>query len=98
MTCAGRPGAPAESLSVYCIRGFPILFVLGFFLVFVGILVMMLAALLSSVGQVSGGGFIFIGPFPIGFGFSPYSPIILALAVILTVVALILFWVSARRR
>jgi len=72
------------------------LFLLGFILMFVGIVVMMIAAVFF--GMPAGAGvLVFIPPLPpIGFGAGPYAFLAMLLAVVLAI-GLILF-VMLRRR
>ena len=46
------------------------LLLIGIGLMFLGMFVTILAAVLSGSGKVEGGGIVFIGPFPIGFASS----------------------------
>ncbi len=69
------------------------LYTLGFTLVFLGILVIIIAVVLSSIsttkqkGKVRGGGAVIIGPIPIVFGTDEESlKTVLILAIILTVI------------
>ncbi len=70
--------------------------VLGFVLIFVGIIVFVVAALLSG-GSGSVGGVVFIGPIPIVFGAGPDSNWLIIISIILAVVTLGLFLVYTRR-
>lgn len=70
--------------------------VLGFVLIFVGIIVFVVATILSgSLGSV--GGVVFIGPIPIVFGAGPDSNWLIIISIILAVVTLGLFLVYTRR-
>ncbi len=73
------------------------LFLLGFLLVFVGVIVLIVAAVLQG-GQanVSGVVVIFVGPIPIVFGVGPYAPFLLVLAVILTIIGFVVFFLMRR--
>lgn len=73
------------------------LFLLGFLLVFVGVIVLIVAAVLQG-GQanVSGVVVIFVGPIPIVFGAGPYAPFLLVLAIILTIIGFVLFLLMRR--
>jgi len=72
------------------------LFLLGFILMFVGMIVMVIAAVFFGV-PASGGVFVFIPPLPpIGFGAGPYAFLAMLLVVALAI-GLILFVVLRRR-
>jgi len=73
------------------------LFIIGFFVIFVGIMLIMIASLLSPGSNVSGGGVFLIGPIPIVFGYGQYSAWMIAFAVILTIVAAVFFFLSWKR-
>jgi uncharacterized membrane protein len=73
-----------------------ILFLLAFAAIFIGVLLIALGSI-SNLGNVSGGAIILIGPFPIVLAGGPYSFELVELAVILTIVAVILFLVVRRR-
>ena len=72
------------------------LFITGFFLVLVGIAVIVVASLLSG-GSVSGGVVIFIGPFPIVFGAGPGATWLVLIGIVLAALSVILF-VAMRRK
>lgn len=75
------------------------LFLIGFFVTFVGMLLMLLSSLLYLPNLVSGGIIVFIGPIPIpiGLGFGPYGTIlILSSTIVITIIAL--FIVLKRRK
>lgn len=67
------------------------LFLIGFALTFIGILVVAIASLFRGGGSVSGGLIIFVGPIPIILGAGPYSFFAIILAVILTVIGFVVF-------
>ena len=71
-------------------------FVLGFSLIFMGVIIFVVAALLSG-GSGSVGGVVFIGPIPIVFGAGPDSNWLIIISIILAVVTLGLFLVYTRR-
>jgi len=82
------------------VKGVPLafkVFMIGFFVIFVGIMLVMVASLLFPGSNVSGGGIFLIGPIPIVFGYGQYSVWIIAFAVILTIVAVVFFFLSWRR-
>jgi len=70
---------------------FPVkLFFLSFIVIFVGMLLLMAAAILSG-GSTSFGGVVFIGPIPIIIGSGPYFPLAIIIAIILMVLSILLF-------
>lgn len=98
VSCVGQALRPVEGSWGLRMDGFSKLFLVGFAVIFVGMLLMMMAFLLSGVEGVSGGGIILIGPIPIGFGFGPHSLLILVLALALTAVSVLLYWMATRGR
>jgi len=68
------------------------LFFLGFFLMFVGIVVLIVAAALQGNTSVSIGSVVFVGPIPIILGAGPYSFFAVLLAAILTIVGFVVFF------
>lgn len=70
--------------------------VLGFLLVFIGVIVLVVAAVLSG-GSGSVGGVVFIGPIPIVFGAGPDSNWLILISIILAVVTLVFFLIYTRR-
>jgi len=68
------------------------LFFLGFFLMFVGIVVLIVAAALQGDASASGALIIFIGPIPIVLGAGPHAFLALLFAVILTIVGFVVFF------
>jgi uncharacterized membrane protein len=71
--------------------------ILGFVLVFVGIIVVLVAAVLYGGGSASFGGVIFIGPFPIVIGAGPDTTLMVLFGIILAVLSVIMFLVMSRR-
>ena len=69
--------------------------VLGFLLVFAGIIVLVVATSLFGSGSV--GGVILIGPVPIIFGSGPETFWLVLIGVIVTVLCVVLFLVISRR-
>jgi len=67
------------------------LFFLGLLLMFVGIVVLIVAAGLQGGISVSGGSVIFVGPIPIVLGAGPYSFFAIVLAVVLTIIGFVVF-------
>jgi uncharacterized membrane protein len=73
------------------------LFLFGFFLIFAGVIVLVVSALLGGDGTVSTGTLIFVGPIPIILGSGPYSFWAIVLAAALTLVGfLVFFWIRRR--
>jgi uncharacterized membrane protein len=70
--------------------------VLGFLLIFAGIIIFIITAMFSG-GSGSVGGVVFIGPIPIVFGAGPNSNWLIIISIILAVVMLGLFLVYNRR-
>jgi uncharacterized membrane protein len=84
-----------EGITVYS-RLFLFL-VLGFVLVFVGIIVILVAAVLYGGGSASVGAVIFIGPFPIVIGAGPDVTLIVLFSIILVVLSVVVFLVMNRK-
>jgi uncharacterized membrane protein len=78
-------------------RGILVLFIMGIFIIFLGVAVLITAAMLSGSGSASFGGFIFIGPIPIIIGAGPEAPWLTAMAVILTIIGIVVFLIMRRR-
>jgi len=72
------------------------LFLLGFLLIFVGMIFVMIAAVLFGA-PATFGGIIFVGPIPIVLGAGPHSFWAIVLAVALTILGVILFLVLRKR-
>lgn len=77
-------------------KNFLLLFMVGVFLVFTGIIVLLIAALLSG-GQVNFGAIIFIGPFPIVVGAGREAVWMILLAVFITILSIIMFIILRRK-
>ena len=71
--------------------------IVGFLTVFVGVLILVVAAVLSG-GSVDVGGVIFIWFIPIVFGAGPHAAYIILFALILAVLSIIIFFISYRKR
>ena len=76
---------------------FFLLFIIGFFLILIGIIILMVAAVLSD-GSANFGAFIFIGPFPLVVGAGPEVPWMILFAIIVAVLSVIMFLVLRRER
>jgi uncharacterized membrane protein len=68
----------------------------GFAIIFVGVVLIVIAALLNS-NSGSVGGVIFIGPFPIVFGIGPDAIWLIAISIIIAIMMLVLFYIWRRR-
>ena len=69
--------------------------VVGFLLVFVGIIVLVVTSVLNG-GSASVGGVVFIGPIPIVFGAGPDANWLILISIIVAVVSLLLFFLYRR--
>ena len=74
-----------------------LLLITGFVLVFVGIVVVLIAAVLFSGGSASAGAVVFIGPFPIVIGAGSDVTWIVLFSIILAVLSIVMFLVLNRR-
>ena len=72
-----------------------ILFIIGFFIIFAGIIILIIAAVLSN-GSANFGAVIFIGPFPIVVGAGPEATWMVLFAVILAILSIIAFVILRR--
>jgi uncharacterized membrane protein len=72
------------------------LFILGFSMTLVGLLII-IAAIVSQGGSTSFGGIIFIGPMPIVFGSGPGAQWLILFALILAVLSVVTFLILRRR-
>ena len=76
---------------------FFLLLILGFILVFIGIIVVLVSAVLYGGGSANFGAVIFIGPIPIVIGAGSDVTLIILLSVILAVLSVVVFVVMKRR-
>jgi len=74
------------------------LFLLGFFLMFAGVVVLIVATVLQGNANVNGGLIIFIGPIPIILGAGPHAFLTILLAIVLTIVGFIVFFWMRRTK
>ncbi|MEM2676942.1 MAG: DUF131 domain-containing protein [Candidatus Bathyarchaeia archaeon] len=74
------------------------LFFVGFLTILLGIILLIVAALLSGTGNASFGGVLFIWFFPIVFGAGPEAHWLILFAIILAVLGVILFIASRRSK
>ncbi|MGC8998046.1 MAG: TIGR00304 family membrane protein [Candidatus Bathyarchaeia archaeon] len=80
------------------IKRYIMLFFIGFFIILVGVIITVAAALLFGEGTASLGGFILIGPFPIVFGAGPGATWLALFAIILGILSLTLLLILWRRK
>ena len=73
------------------------IFFASFALVLIGMVVMMIASFTQGQGQTSGGAVILIGPIPIILGSGPESTWLIVLAVVITIIALVIFLLTRRK-
>ena len=74
---------------------FLLLFIMGFFMILVGIIILVVATAVHS-GSANFGALILIGPFPIVVGFGPEATWVVLLAIILAVLSILIFLVLRR--
>jgi uncharacterized membrane protein/ribosomal protein L37AE/L43A len=96
-TCEPSARAGAPEFTSASPMGLSWIFIVSFALVFIGMVVMMIASFTQSRGQTSGGVVILIGPIPIILGSGPESTWLIALAAIITVIALGVFLLARRK-
>lgn len=73
------------------------MFLLGFLLMFFGLIVFIIAAFLRGDATLSGGAVIVVGPIPLILGAGPYAIFAVLLATILTIISLIVFFWLRRK-
>ncbi|MGQ9551675.1 MAG: TIGR00304 family membrane protein [Candidatus Bathycorpusculaceae bacterium] len=78
-------------------RNFLALFILGFFILFVGVIILMAAAIIYGGGSANFGAVIFIGPFPIVIGAGPQATWMVLFGIILAVLSVLMFVIMRRR-
>ncbi|MEM2972476.1 MAG: DUF131 domain-containing protein [Candidatus Bathyarchaeia archaeon] len=69
---------------------FLMLFIIGIFIIFVGIITLIIAAVISGEGSANFGGVIFIWFIPIVFGAGPESQWMVLFAVILAILSIVM--------
>jgi len=74
---------------------FLMLFIIGFFMIFAGVIILVIAVVLSG-GSANFGAIVFIGWFPIVIGIGPETTWIMLFAIILAVLRIIIFLISRR--
>lgn len=77
-------------------RTFLILFIIGFFIIFLGIITLIIASLVYGEGA-NFGGIIFIWFIPIVFGVGPESKWIVLFALILAILGMVMFLIMRRK-
>jgi len=100
MDCSGREGAVVmeteqerESRSSLPMK----LLLLGFLLMFAGVVVILASAFLGGDADVSGGVMIFVGPIPIILGAGADAFLAIVLAAVLTVIGFVVFFWMRRQ-
>jgi uncharacterized membrane protein len=78
-------------------NSFFLFLILGFILVFVGITIVLVAAVLYGGGSASFGAVIFVGPFPIVVGAGPEATLLVLLGIILAVCSVVMLLVMRRK-
>lgn len=73
------------------------LFFVGFFLTFIGFIFLMFSAASQGNSSVSGGIVIFVGPIPIILGAGPHAVFAILLAVVLTIIGLVMFFLLRKQ-
>jgi len=76
---------------------FLILFVIGFFIIFLGIIILMVATVLHGNGSLNFGAIIFIGPVPIVVGAGPEATWMVLFVIILAVLSIIMFLIMRKK-
>ena len=71
------------------------IFLIGFLLAFLGMIILMVAGLMEGVPQ-SSGIIVFIGPIPIMLGVGKPSLLAIFLAILLTIIGIVLFFIFRR--
>lgn len=72
------------------------LFLVGFSLIFAGVILLVVSSFISD-NTASTGGIIIVGPIPIIIGSGRHGPFLILLAVVLTVFCLVLFFLMHRQ-
>ena len=82
----------AENEELMAMSSLPLtVFLIGLFLMFAGVIVLIASALLSGNGTMRGGVIIFIGPIPIVLGAGPHALLAVVVAAVLTVIGFVIF-------
>lgn len=84
---------PSEDNPEHPVRNITMkLFFIGFLLIFTGVIIVIIAAVLNGNSNVTGGLIIFVGPIPIILGSGPYAFYAILFAIMLTIVGFIIFF------
>jgi uncharacterized membrane protein len=75
---------------------FLMLLIIGFFMIFMGIIILMVATMLYGEGSANFGGVIFIWFIPIVFGVGPEATWMIIFAIIFAVLSIIMFLILRR--
>lgn len=75
---------------------FLLLLVAGFFIIFLGIIILLVATIFNGAGAVNFGTIIFIGPFPIVIGAGPEAIWMILVAIAIASLSIIMFWIMRR--
>jgi len=76
---------------------FLILFIVGFLMTLIGIIILMVATMLYIEGSTNIDVIIFIGPIPIVIGVGPQAWLMILFSIILAVLSIIMFWIMRRK-
>lgn len=96
LECQKKILAPSEEAEETPPIPFMKMFFLGFILMFAGVIILLLALLLSGL-KISLGGIIIVGPIPIIFGAGENVALLIMLGAALTIICLIIFLVLVKR-
>jgi len=92
-----KPGQPSLEEPLTSFPVFMKMFLAGFLLIFLGVIILMIAGFMGEISQ-SFGLVVFIGPIPIILGAGRYSLLAVLLAVLLTVFGIIIFVIFRKWR
>jgi len=87
MTTSKKIVKPSDAKSDW-FQNFFMLFVIGFFIILIGIIILMVASILSNE-SVNLGALVFIGPFPIVVGVGPEAKWVILFSIIIAVVSIV---------
>jgi uncharacterized membrane protein len=96
-TCETSAQTEAPEFRSALPMGLSWIFLASFALVFIGMVVMMIASFTQGHGTTSGGAVILIGPIPIVLGNGPESAWLIALAAVITAIALVASLLARRK-
>ncbi|MEM2118193.1 MAG: DUF131 domain-containing protein [Candidatus Bathyarchaeia archaeon] len=75
---------------------FLLMLVAGFFIIFLGVIILLIATIFHGAGAVNFGTIIFIGPFPIVIGAGPEAIWMILVAIVIAALSIITFWIMRR--